>query len=73
MFYLGVFCCIIKKVALVAELVYAHGLGPCPAKVGGSSPLEGTLIMRTFFVRAFYFFNHFNNWLSKQNKCQNGK
>lgn len=26
----------------MAELVYAHGLGPCPARVRGSSPLGGT-------------------------------
>lgn len=28
--------------ALVAELAYAHGLEPCPARVRGSNPLEGT-------------------------------
>ena len=26
----------------VAELVYAHGSEPCPARVGGSSPLVCT-------------------------------
>ena len=29
--------------AEVAELVYAHGLEPCGAILGGSSPLFGTL------------------------------
>lgn len=31
-----------KSLAWVAELVDAHGLGPCEAIHGGSSPLPGT-------------------------------
>ena len=26
----------------VAELAYAHGLGPCPERDGGSTPLRPT-------------------------------
>lgn len=36
--YLGTF-----YIALVAELAYAHGLGPCPERVRGSNPLGGTI------------------------------
>ncbi len=32
----------IRIYAPVAELAYAHGLGPCPARVGGSNPLGST-------------------------------
>ena len=28
--------------ARVAELAYAHGLGPCPERVVGSTPISGT-------------------------------
>ena len=31
----------------VAELAYAHGLGPCPARGGGSTPLRPTKFMRS--------------------------
>ncbi len=31
-----------NQAAGVAELADAHGLGPCPARGGGSSPLSGT-------------------------------
>ncbi len=34
----------IRIYAPVAELAYAHGLGPCPARVGGSNPLGSTKI-----------------------------
>ena len=27
----------------MAELVYAHGLGPCSVRIGGSSPLSPTM------------------------------
>ena len=30
--------------APVAELVYAHGLEPCPERVAGSNPARSTLI-----------------------------
>ena len=32
--------------ALVAELAYAHGLGPCPGRVAGSNPAESTASQR---------------------------
>ncbi|GEM_PF-2719384 len=34
---------IVEGVAGVAKLVDAHGLGPCSARSGGSSPLPGTM------------------------------
>ena len=36
------------KIAQVAELVDAHGSGPCGAIRGGSSPLLGTKISKKF-------------------------
>ncbi len=44
------------KCAEVAELVDAHGLGPCRAICGGSSPLFGTKIKR-LYVRGVSFYS----------------
>ena len=39
----------------VAELAYAHGLGPCPARVVGSNPTLGILprLLMVNFSRLF--------------------
>lgn len=42
---------VLKKIARVAELVYAHDLRSCPARDVGSMPTSGTKIMDTnFFI-----------------------
>src|SRR5690606_1272789 len=38
-----IWCMIRPRRAQVAELVDAHGSGPCAARCGGSSPLLGTI------------------------------
>ena len=39
----------IKNYGRVAELVDAHGLGPCEETLGGSSPLSPTIFHRWLF------------------------
>src|SRR5450830_357158 len=40
-----------RVIAHVAELVDAHGSGPCAARCGGSSPSVGTRFSATQFFR----------------------
>ena len=46
----------LASVAHVAELVDAHGSGPCAARCGGSSPSVGTKAFKSPLIRqrAFY-------------------
>lgn len=53
-------------VAGVAELADAHGLGPCPERGGGSSPLSGTNI--TSFSYSSRYNTYVNHHLSIMNK-----
>ena len=57
-------CC-----AQVAELVDAHGSGPCAARCGGSSPLLGTNPEKLIVARQSAFFMPRAEWFSEE-RCR---